>query len=169
MIIPGDIKPHEVVQVFIDDPRYDCLAKVLANEGAYLFVTYLEPTGKVFKGAKVFSFESKAERLDFDSILVHHTGICDVTELGIRVVGKNMYVYEDDVDPESESEVESDEDSEESSSESADEDSEEDLSSRDPELDEQWNSWTPSSAGARRFKEAVDRIEMNTRHTKDSF
>ena len=169
MIPPDEIKPRELVQVLIDDMRYDCIAKVLSNEGGYLLVTYLSPIDKAFKGAKVFSFDATAERLDFESILVHHPDVIDVTEIGLRQVGKNMYVYEDDIDPESESEIETDE-SDTDSDESEDSGEEDhDTSSRDPELDEQWNSWKPSSAGALRFKEKVDQIEAYIKHKHDEF
>ena len=169
MIVFEEIKARELVQVLIDDPRYDCIAKVLSNEKTYLIVTYLSPTDKAFKGAKVFSFDSTAERLDFDSIITHHPEIIDVTEIGLRLVAKNMYVYEDDIDPDSESEVETDEEDSSSEEEESDEDEKGDIKSRDLELDEQWNSWKPSSAGAARFKDKIDQIESFIKHRHDSY
>jgi hypothetical protein len=161
MIIKEDIKPHELVTVLVEE---EMIAKVLSNEGDYLLVTYLSPSDKVYKRAKVFKFEAKAERVDFESLTSHHPDVIDVAELGLFNVGTNMFVYEEDIDSESESEVETD-DSDSDSAGSLDDfvvpdDQDVCLKPCDhQEIDEAWGSWKPSSAGAKRFKQRVDQIE----------
>jgi hypothetical protein len=172
MIINEDIKSRELVEVLVGEPENtEYLAKVLSNEGEYLFVTYLSPIGKVYKAAPVFSFESKAERVDFESLTAHHKDIIDVEELGIKKIQPNMFVYEEDVDSESDSEIETE-------SESDSEGSLKDFIAPDDEeitckpcdhqeVDEAWNSWKPHSAGAQRFKQRVDEIEKYMKHQID--
>jgi hypothetical protein len=171
MIINEDIKPGELVEVFVGDSE-DQLAKVLSNEGSYLLVTYLSPVNKIYKAAKVFSFEAKAERVDFDSLTTHHKDVVDVLELGIKKVRVNMFVYEEDVDSDSESEVgtdDSDDDSEGSLQDFIVPDDEEVLCKPCDHLavDEAWNSWKPHSPGALRFKKKVDAIEEYMNHQID--
>lgn len=170
MIIKKDIKPHELVTV-LAETETELIAKVLSNEGDYLLVTYLSPSDKVYKRAKIFSFESKAERVDFESLTEHHLDVIDVLELGLVKIRPNMFVYEDDIDSESDSEIETDEDSD-SDSEGSLKDfivpDDEDVCIKPcdhQEVDEAWGSWKPSSAGAMRFKERIDQIEqyMNTK------
>jgi hypothetical protein len=164
MIIKEDIKAGEIISVLIEVPDIESFAKVLSNEGDYLLVTYLSPSDKVYKGAKVFSFESKAERVDFESISEHYQGVVDIEEIGIIKINKNMFVHEDDIDSESESEIETDD------SDSDSEGSLVDFIVPDDEtvmckpcdhrrVDEAWNSWRPASAGAQRFKDRIDRME----------
>ena len=169
MIIKKDIKPHELVTV-LAETETELIAKVLSNEGDYLLVTYLSPSDKVYKSARVFSFESNAERVDFESLTEHHLDVIDVLELGLVKVRPNMFVYEEDIDSESESEVETDD--EDSDSEGSLKDfvvpDDEDVCIKPcdhQEVDEAWGSWKPSSAGAQRFKERIDHIEqyMNTK------
>ena len=174
MIINKDIKPHELVNVLIEDPdpSSDAIAKVLSNEGDYLLVTYLSPSDKVYKSAKVFSFEAKAERVDFESLLTHHPDVTDVAELGLVKVRPNMFVYEDDIDSESESDVETD-DSDSDSAGSLDDfvvPDDEDVCCKPcdhKEVDEAWSSWRPTSAGAQRFKKRVDTIEQHMNNAID--
>ena len=161
MIIKEDIKPHELVNVLVEE---EMIAKVLSNEGDYLLVTYLSPSDKVYKRAKVFTFEAKAERVDFECLTVHHPDVIDVSELGLVKVRPNMFVYEDDIDSESESEVETD-DSDSDSAGSLDDfvvPDDEDVCLKPcdhQEIDENWRTWRPASAGAKRFKQRVDQIE----------
>jgi hypothetical protein len=165
MIINEDIKSRELVEVMVGEPGYPSyFAKVLSNEGEYLFVTYLYPIGKVYKTAQVFSFESKVERVDFESLTAHHKDVIDVEELGFQKVRQNMYVQENDIDSESESEVEtddSDDDSEGSLKDFVVPDDEEIMCKPCDHLavDEAWSSWKPHSPGALRFKKKVDDIE----------
>ena len=173
MIIKEDIKPHELVTVLIEDPdpSSDAIAKVLSNEGDYLLVTYLSPSDKVYKSAKVFSFEAKAERVDFESLTGHHPDVTDVSELGLVKVRPNMFVYEEDIDSESESDVETDSDSD--SAGSLDDfvvPDDKDVRCKPcdhKEVDEAWSSWRPTSAGAQRFKKRVDTIEQYMNNTID--
>ena len=171
MIVKEDIKPGELVEVLLEDSE-EAFAKVLSNEGQYLLVTYLSPIDKVYKSAKIFSFESKAERVDFESLTTHHAGVIDVHELGLKKVRVNMFVYEEDIDSESDSEVDtddSDEDSDGSLKDFVVKDDEEILCKPCDHLvvDEQWNSWKPHSPGAIRFKNKIDQIEAYMNHKID--
>ena len=172
MIIREDIKVGEIIEVLVDCESDEPFAKVLSNEGGYLFVTYLSPIDKVYKSAKVFSFESKAERVDFESITTHHIGVIDIEELGLTKIGKNMFVFTEDIDSESESEIETDDSSSDSEGSLRDfivpDDETVLLKPCDyKEVDESWNSWKPSSAGAQRFKKRIDEIEEYVNHKFD--
>lgn len=167
MIVPEDVCCGEIVEVHLDDE--DCLAKVLSNEGAYIFVTYFYETDKMYKGTGVYLFDSQAQRVDFESLVSHYVDTVDITELGFKKVGKNMYVVENDIDPDSTSEIETDESSDESESDdfvASDDESGVPLDDYKA-IDDEWNSWTPDTDGARRFKNTVNRIEARVRHTQD--
>ena len=173
MSINQDIKPGELVEVLVGDPEpEEQIAKVLSNEGSYLFVTYLSPTNKIFKSAKVFSFEAKAERVDFESLTTHHKDVIDVSDLGIKKVHTNMFVYEDDIDSESESEIETDESDDDSEGSLKDfivpDNIDEICKPCDHQaIDKVWSTWRPASAGAQRFKKRVDEIEEFMNHQID--
>jgi len=175
MITNKDIKSGELVEVLVlvegAEPE-EQIAKVLSNEGDYLFVTYLSPINKIFKSAKVFSFEAKAERVDFDSLTTHHKDVIDVAELGIKKVRQNMFVYEDEIDSESESEVDTDDSDEESEGSLNDfivPDDEEIICKPcdNIEVDKSWKTWRPMSAGAQRFKKKIEEIEELMNHKID--
>jgi len=166
MIIPKDVCCSEIVEVHLDNE--DCLAKVLSNEGGYLFVTYFYQTDKMYKAAGVYSFDTRAQRVDFESLVSHYADTIDITELGFKKVCKNMYVLESEIDPDSASEVETDESSDESESDdfvASDDDAP--PPSDHKAIDDEWNKWSPATDGARRFKNTVNRIEARVRHAQD--
>lgn len=169
-IVPSDIKSFELVKVLVEEED-DCIAKVLSNEGEYILVTYLYQTDKVYKTAGVYSFDSQAQRVDFASIIEHYVGVNNILELDMKQVGKNMYVYQDEIDEESDSEIETDESSdEESDSDSfiVNDDEESTLLPDDHQLvDEEWKKWRPVSAGARRFKDKIEEIEAHVKSYVD--
>ena len=98
-IIPNEIEKGHIVKVLVDGDDDEYYASVLSNEGEYLFVTYFTPIGKNYKTAPVHSFESKAEKVDFESLTEHYL---DSKEIGVKKIGKNMYVFGDEIDPDSE-------------------------------------------------------------------
>jgi len=167
MIVPADILPNNLVKVLVEggDEYY---ASVLSNEGEYLFVTYLVPILKNFKTAPVHEFESKAERVDFESITEHHFD----SEI-IKKIGKNMYVFIDEIDTDSESEIETESSSDDSEDDSldsfivSDEAPEGTQAVVDTELNNQWDSWSPRTPSAIRYKETVNRIEAVARIRQD--
>ena len=166
MIISHEIQKDDLIEVLVESDG-NTIAKVLSNEGDYLMVNYLSPSGKVYKGAKVFSFEETVERVDFESLLTHHVE----TDL-INVKG-NMYVYQEDIDEDSSSEIETDEESDSDSEGSltdfiVPDDEEIRLKPSDHrEVDEAWSSWRPTSVGAKRFKKKIDDIEEYMNHQID--
>lgn len=161
----GDIVPYEIlngeyIKVLVEDDN-EYFASVLSNEGKYLFVSYLFPIGKAYKSALVYSFEAKAERVDFESILEHYKD----EGFSMKKVGKNMFVFEDNIDPDSDSEIEDIEDYEESESDCdsfivSDTEEMTELPADAKELDEVWNKWSPKTPSAKKFKKTVDQIEM---------
>ena len=173
MIVPDEVAPHELIRVLTsyDDVEEEMLAKVLANEGTHLLVTYLSPTSMVYKSAGVHSFDAKAERVDFESITEHHPGVIDITDLGMMNVGKNMFVMKNEVDEdETDSEIEdmSDDEYEDDGFIEFDESATPmELPPDSAQVDEEWNKWQPRSRGASRFKETIDSLEMMARHHMD--
>jgi hypothetical protein len=167
MIIPKDICCGEIVEVHLDNE--ECLAKVLSNESNYLFVTYFYQTDKMYKGTGVYSFDSQAQRVDFENLTSHYIDTIDIIELGFKKIGKNMYVIEVEIDSDSASEIETDESSDESESDDfvASEDTDGVPPSDYKTIDDEWNKWVPDTDGAQRFKDTVNRIEARVRHALD--
>ena len=163
-IIPNEIVKGDYIKVLVqDDDEY--FALVLSNEGNYLFVTYLFPIGKSYKSALVYSFETKAERVDFESILEHHDGGIELKKLD-----KNMYVFSENIDPESDSEIEDMEDYESDDDSFVVSDTEEmcELPPDAKELDESWNKWSPKTPSAKRFKKTVEQLEATVKIEGDN-
>lgn len=164
MIVHNDIKKNELVVVLVEEDG-ETIAKVLSNEGGYLLVSYLSPSEKVYKGTKVYSFETKTEFVSFDSLITHYVNTVHLEELGFIKVQENMFVEESDIDEESSSEVETDEESE------SDDSSLDDFIAPDDEeilikpidhkeVDTAWDTWSPSTPGAKRFKDKINQIEQ---------
>ena len=113
-------------------------------------------TNKVFKGARVYQKLSDDFITPPDTILIpNHI---------------NLYIFKRDIDSESESELNTD--PEDSDSESEDSfvvsDTEELLDV--PPSDEVWANWRPMTAGAKRFKDQIDKIESHVKqYTNDRF
>ena len=172
MITPQEIYPHEVIKVLVDfdGVEEELYAKVLRNDDINLVVTYLSPTSKIYKGACVYSFESSVERVNFDSISEHYAGVIDITDIDMTQAGKNMFVFEREID--SEIEDESDEE-DQYESDFVVSDGEESPSGRatvppdHQEVDKNWNEWQPSTSGGRHFKSVIDAIDCRVRHQAD--
>lgn len=154
IIVPNEINKGEYIKVLVEDDN-EYFASVLSNEGKYLLVTYLLPIGKAYKSALVYSFEAKAERVDFESILEHGG-------FELKNVGKNMYVFVEHIDPESDSEIEDIEDEESDSEDSFVVSDTEEMDHLPPdakELNEAWDKWSPKTPSAKKFKKTVEDIE----------
>ena len=84
-----------------------------------------------------------------------------------------MFVYTDDIDEDSSSEIETDESESDDSAGSLDDfivpDDEEVLIKPNDhlEVDTAWSKWRPTSAGAQRFKKNIDSIEEHMNHQID--
>jgi hypothetical protein len=175
----SDIKQAEVIKVLLeyDEIEEDTWAKVISNEGEYLYVTYLTATSKVYKGACVYEFDSQVSRVEFDSLMEHYPGVKTITDVGWRRVGDgNMWVLEDEVeDSMTTSEVDDLSDYEEEDEllrsmqdfETPDDLRGVELPPDHVEVDKKWDEWQPSSEGARHFKSAVDMIEERVRRQMD--
>jgi hypothetical protein len=147
----------------------DNVAKIVSfRDDKFLIVSYLSENKKMYKGAKVFSFESETELIECEQVIKKHKTIED---LGFIQVGDNMYVEKEEVDEDSASEIEDVEtdDGEESDDSFIVPDDEEVLQKPSDyrEVDRGWNEWRPMSAGARRFKEKIDQIEAVMNHQID--
>jgi hypothetical protein len=166
-----EINAHEMTRVLVevDDIIEILWAKVFQNEGTYLYVTYLECTEKVYKGASVYSFESVVSRVDPESISEHYPGILDMCELGFSKVGANMFVEYAECDSECDSIIED---------LACDDDLDDFIVPDEPcidlppdadEIDAQWNTWEPHTEGERHYKSVIDRIEERARAMRDDF
>lgn len=176
MLTPQDIFPHEVIKVLVDfdGVEEELYAKVLRNDDISIMVTYLSPTSKVYKGACVYSFESTAERVNFDSISEHHVGVIDITDIDMTHIGKNMFVFNCEIINDHDSDIEDESDEDEQSEENDFVVSDGECAtprtlgiSGHQEVDEKWNEWQPSTSGGRHFKGVIDTIECRVRHQAD--
>lgn len=168
-IVFEDIVKGEIVKVLLEDNN-ELFASVLANEGQYLFVTYLVPNGKRYKGAQVLSFEPKAERVDFECLIEHYKD----SHLNLKKIKSNMYVFVEDIDPESDSEIETDSSYSESENSLDDfvvDDDEVDDDELPPdykEIDQQWEKWSPKTPSGKKFKRTIDTIESIAKTKRDN-
>tara|TARA_R110002072_G_scaffold142663_1_gene288049 strand:+ start:332 stop:871 length:540 start_codon:yes stop_codon:yes gene_type:complete len=169
-----EVRPHEVIKVLVefDEVEEELYAKVLKNDGSSLVITYLTPTSKIYKGACVYSFDSTVERVTGDSITEHHAGTVDIVDIDMTQVGKNMFVLNDEIRIECDSEIEdeTDEDEYESDFVVSDDDcaTPRTLGIADCcEVDKTWNEWQPSTSGGKHFKNIIDSIECRIRHRMD--
>ena len=145
----------------------DNVAKVVSTrDEKFLVVSYLSENRKVYKGAKVFSFESETELIENEQVTKRYSSI---EELGFSKVGDNMYVEKEEVDEASDSELEDADSSDGEESDFIVPDDEEVLQ-KPPDhrkVDKEWKEWRPMSAGAQRFKDKVDQIEAYMNHQID--
>lgn len=176
MITPQEISPHEVIKVLVDfdGVEEELYAKVLRNDDINLVVTYLSPTSKVYKGACVYSFEATVERVNFDSITEHYTGVIDITDIDMTNIGKNMFVLDREIIEDHDSDIEDASDEEDQyESDFVVSDGEEGTTPEalgitdHVEVDQKWNEWQPSTSGGRHFKNVIDAIECRVRHQAD--
>ena len=166
-IVFSDIVSHEMIKVLVNSENIeeDFYAKVISNEGDKLFVSYLSSSSKIYKGACIYSFDSKVEIVEPESILEHYQDVVDVSYLGfIKIDDSNHFVIENEIeDSELDSEIEdmSDSDSDDlSDSFIAEEDPDQwELPGDHREVDNQWDKWHPSSVGETHYKNTIDRLE----------
>lgn len=146
----------------------DNVAKIVSFRGEkFLVVSYLSENKKMYKGAKVFSFESETELIECEQVTKRYGSI---QELGFTEVGDNMYVEKEDIDEESSSEIEDADTEGTDSDDSFIVPDDEEVLQKPPdyrEVDRSWKEWRPMSAGARRFKEKIDQIEAVMNHQID--
>jgi hypothetical protein len=132
-------------------------------------VSYFCETSKVYKGAPIFAFEPKVNRVDLDNISEYHEDVTDVADLGFMRVTDNSYALEEDVDDDdSDSDIHDDDEEEEEDFITEDGCEPMELPPDHKEIDEQWNTWVPRSDGERRFKDTVDTIEKYARTEMDN-
>lgn len=167
------IKPHEIIKVVTktEDMEEEMYAKVLRNTGELLYVTYLVETEKLYRGACVYEFESVAHKVPYGAILEYYEGVIDLRELGVVMPQRNCFAFESEIDPEdSSSDVISDDEDDEYDPDFIDDGPIEggiNIPHDARVIDEEWNSWSPSSEGGRHFKSVVDRLEERARLEAD--
>lgn len=166
MIQFSEIRPNEVVKVLVncDDIEEETFARVVDCFTTTMMVRYFEPMNIVYKGACAYQISEKEEPVGEESLVEHYA------EGTSPFLEKNGYFFlEDEVDKDdSDSEIEN----------LSDDESLEDFVVSDnvegwqpppghAEIDKEWEKWTPSTTGAKRFKETVDRIEELARLQAD--
>lgn len=186
-IVASDIRVGEILKVLTaneeDDTEEENWAKVVENNGQYLYVTYLSTIGKIYKGASIHSLEPRVNRVDFECITEHYDGVFDLEEIGVDRIGTNMYIFGNTVNSDDDdSEIYDDED-EDDGSEGEEYDTADGFVVPDTETgadgvfqpppdaeqtDKDWNAWNPRTSGERLFKETVDRIEHRARIQMDN-
>jgi len=143
------------------------IGKVDVDSGDFLTVCYLAPIKKMYKGAKVFSFESDSELVEVQQVTKKYKDL-----EGFKMIGDNMFVEIVDIDDDSSSELEDEEESEDVCAEDDDFIVPDDRSVMEKpadhrQVDAQWNSWRPTTPGAKRFKDKVDEMEAYMNHQID--
>ena len=92
-------------------------------------------------------------------------------EAGFKQVQENMFVELEEVVEESSSEIESEEEYDYSDSDDSFIVPDDETVLQKPVdhrmVDEQWNSWRPTTPGAKRFKDKIDQIEAYMNHQID--
>ena len=173
-LINEEILSNELIKVLVnyDDIEEEIFAKVVENTGICLKVLYLSSTSKVYKSATVYSFEKEIEIVEFESLTEHHQGIIDVLDIGFSKIGKNMFVFEKEIENDGSSDiVDSEDESYDSDSSFVVDDNTIDGIVEPPtnykEIDKEWDEWKPKTSGAQRFKETVEMLEIMAKHHAD--
>ena len=163
-IFQDDIVKLLVNEDGIEDHMY---AVVGMNTGNTLGVKYLSPTNKLYKSACVYQVEAgDLNPAPFESVSEHYPSGTKFTDIGMKMVGDNMYSIYDEIDVEDEdSDIYEDHDESETDSEMADfivpDDGVPIEAPPGHELvDKAWEEWKPSTPGAQKFKETIDMIEQ---------
>ena len=147
----------------------DNVAKIVSfRDEKFLVISYLSENKKMYKGAKVFSFETATELIECEQVTKRYGSVQDLV---FTEVGDNMYVEKEDVDEDSSSEIEdADTDDGNESDDSFIVADDEEVLQKPPdyrEVDREWKEWRPVSAGAKRFKDKIDQIEAVMNHQID--
>lgn len=174
MIVIEDIKIGDIVKILVmnEDVEEELYARIVDNQIRQLVVKYLVPTNKIYKGACVLELDETEELTDPECLTAHF--IEDEDEL--FYIKDNLYVVDEEINPEEDSEIFEDDEDEEDEYDSEDsfiapDDQVDGLVIPPPnhqEIDREWNSWSPSSPGAHRFKEMVNAIEQHARVHADT-
>jgi hypothetical protein len=170
----NDIRPHEILKILVegdDGIEEELWAKVVANDPDKIYVTYLSQTSKIYKGACVYSFDTRVSPVDIESISEHHSGVTDLADIDVSRIGNNMFVFDSEVnESNSDSSIDemSDDDSSDSGSFIDDSGGIGELPPDAQEIDAAWDQWKPSTLGGRHFKETVERIEQMAKTQLDN-
>ena len=176
MIVPSDIIQNDIVKLLVneDDLEDEMMAVVGMNTGLTLGVNYLNPTELIYKSACVYELEDgDLNPAPYESLMEHYPSGTTFKDLDMKSLGNGMFAYLSEIDIEdSDSEIYNDD---ETDSEMADfivPDDEIDGEIVPPpnqeSIDKEWNEWTPTSPGAKSFKETVDAIETMARINADN-
>lgn len=177
MIITQDIRQDDTVKVLAkeDDIEEPMFARVGMNTGNCLGVYYLSPTTKIYKNATVYSVEEEMQAVQFEALMEHYPEGGSFEDAHFRRVSSSpeLWASLDEIDEDCDSDIWSEEDSDDDSFIVDDEDvPESERAERPPdarEIDRAWADWSPSTPGARSFKDTVDRIEARIKHQNNSF
>lgn len=157
------IEVGEYVDVLVEGEPDPMVALVVANEGTHLFVTYLMETIDDYDGVPVFAWERQVNRVDYESIEHHYAGMTRPEDIGYVRIAPNAFCFIDDLGDESD-----DENDEDLDGFIVDDDEIDDMpTNADFPRDERWEAWEPETAGARGFKDTVDRLEAEARRRLD--
>lgn len=176
MIRLQDIKENEILKVLLnlDDVEEEHFARVVSTSESFIYVKYLLVTEKHYGGAAVYEEDTSTEVVEIESVTEHYEGSKGYSDItGLRKIPRTPYYIMSE-----EGDIFSDDESEWETATSEDEYQADDFCTDDEEqpsppadhedLDRAWNSWNPTSAGAKRFKERVDLIEQHVRCTRDN-
>lgn len=168
MIIPSEIKPNETVKILCnyDDVEEELYALVDDVFTSTMTVKYFLPTSKFYKGAPIYELSEDTDPVLFESLVEHY-----IEESPLTYLRDNMY-YDKQDETNSETSIEdmsdSDCESEDSFIVPDDEvDGEVTLPPDHREVDREWEAWRPSTVGAKKFKDTVDRLEAYARLQAD--
>jgi hypothetical protein len=172
MISRGSIFQDDIVRLLVDEDGLEeqMYAIVGMNTGNTLGVKYLSPTNKIYKSACVYQLETgDLNPAPFESICEHYLSGTKFTDIGMKLVGENMYSLHEEIDVEdNDSDIYEDHDDSDTDSEMADfivpDDG--DVVEAPPGqdiVDREWNNWEPSTLGAKSYKDTIDTIERYAR------
>ena len=177
MIVTSDINPNDIVKALVnqDDVEEEMYGIVGMNTGNVLGVHYISQTNKIYKSACVLEIESgDINPVPYESLTEHYPSGTSFNDIGMKEIGKNMYVFIEEIDIEDDdSEIYEELSDSETDSEMDDFIIPDDEVEAMPipcdykEVDKEWNEWKPSTPGARSFKNTVDMIEMYARVMSD--
>jgi len=176
MIVPSDIIQDDIVKLLVNenDMEDEMLAVVGMNTGLTLGVKYLNPTELIYKSACVYQLEDgDLNPAPYESLMEHHPSGTTFKDLEMKSLGNGMFAYLSEIDIEdSDSEIYDDDESDSEMDGFIVSDNEIDGEVIPPpnqaSIDREWNEWTPSSPGARSFKERVDAIEAMAKLQADN-
>ena len=176
MIKIQDVKENEIIKVLLnlEDVEEEHFARVIQVSETFIHVKYLLATEKHYGGATVYEEDDTIEIVEIESVCAHYDGsscYSDIHEL--RKIPRTPYYIMT-----AEGEIMSDSDSEWETASEEDEYQEDDFCTHDEEqpspphdhehIDRDWNSWNPTSQGAKRFKERIDLIEQHVKYARDN-